>query len=305
MPKIAVIDLGTNGFRLQIAEVLSKGKFQIIHKEANELQLAAEGFERIGAAAFARGIAAMQHFSEVLKQWEVTKIAAFGTAALRLASNGDYFIRTVFNETGIAIELISGEREADLIYKGMKIGLFSPEKRLPNAPFLMMDVGGGSVEFIIGDANHAYWSRSFNVGVTILKQKFQPTSQLFPSEIAAIESFLNETCIDLRAAIAQFQPKTPAIACGTLDILVKIAQPTAKKQNVDLSKAQFNAFYDQMTFMDVADLAKIPHVPLEKTALLPVSFVLLRWVMQLLNAKKMVVSPFSMKAGVLYELSEK
>jgi exopolyphosphatase / guanosine-5'-triphosphate,3'-diphosphate pyrophosphatase len=319
MKKIAIIDLGTNGFRLYIAEVPAVGIFNIIHRKSNDLKLASEGFDRIGDAPFARGLAAMRQFSADLKRFDVSQVVAFGTAALRLASNGGEFMDTVERETGIKIQLISGEREAELIYKGMRLGFL--EKKGPlsiwrettsrksgngifdeKTPVLMVDVGGGSVEFIIGDADKVHWSRSFNVGVTILKQGFQPNPTISPTEIKAIEDFLTTTCADLMEAIALFKPQIPVIACGTLDFLVKILRGPSN-ENFELSKTQFDAFYQQLTFLSESELAKTPDVPQEKIEMLAVSFVLMDWIMGILHANRLIASAFSMKAGMLYELS--
>ena len=316
MKKIAIIDLGTNGFRLYIAEVPAVGVFNIIHRESNDLKIASEGFERIGDAPFARGLAAMRQFSKHLEQFEVEKVAAFGTAALRLASNGREFMDTVERETGIRIDLISGEREAELIYKGMRLGFF--EKRGPlsinaffeeKTPVLMVDVGGGSVEFIIGDAEKVHWSRSFNVGVTILKQNFQPHPVIQPIDIRAIEQFLNTICADLLTAIDHFKPKIPLIACGTLDFLVAMSLKGTqqsngyKDENFEFSKDQFDVFYQQLTFLSETDLAGIPHIPSSKVEMLAVSFVLMHWIMQILKADRLIASAFTMKMGILHEMS--
>jgi exopolyphosphatase / guanosine-5'-triphosphate,3'-diphosphate pyrophosphatase len=335
MKKIATIDLGTNGFRLYIAEVPSVGVFKIIHRESNDLKIASEGFERIGDAPFQRGLAAMQQFSKQLKRFNVEKVAAFGTAALRLASNGREFMDTVERETGIRIDLISGEREAELIYKGMRLGFFEQNKLLEKTedplsinasdgvisnhpvttatsqkqPVLMVDVGGGSVEFIIGDAEKVHWSRSFNVGVTILKQNFQPNLTIQSADIQAIIQFLNTTCADLLTAIDKFKPKIPLIACGTLDFLVAISlQGTQqsdgyKDKNFEFSKAQFDAFYQQLTFLSETDLAEVPHIPASKVEMLAVSFVLMNWITTILKADRLIASAFTMKMGILHEMS--
>ncbi len=309
MKKIAIIDLGTNGFRLYIAEVPAVGSFNIIHRETNDLKLASEGFERIGDAPFARGLAAMRQFSTQLKHFNVEKVEAFGTAALRLAANGSEFMDAVLDETGINIQLISGEREAELIYKGMRLG-FS-EKNHPlsikpifdkKTPVLMVDVGGGSVEFIIGDAEKVHWARSFNIGVTILKQGFQPNARIEQVEITAIEQFLTTSCTALLEAITFFKPKIPVIACGTFDFLVKILRGSPH-QNFEFSKQQFDDFYEQLTFLSESELADMPDIPKEKIEMLAVSFVLLDWIMGILDANRLIASAFSMKAGILHELS--
>ncbi|MEM6698688.1 MAG: exopolyphosphatase, partial [Bacteroidota bacterium] len=106
----AVIDLGTNTFHLLIAETDGKG-FRIVYKERIFVKLGENGVETIGDLSFERGILAMNHFSEVIQQFRVSKVKAIGTAALRTASNGQAFLARVKAEANIEIETISGNRE--------------------------------------------------------------------------------------------------------------------------------------------------------------------------------------------------
>ncbi len=314
--QFAVIDLGTNGFRLNIAESNEKGQFTIIHRQTSELRLASEGIHHIGDAPFQRGLEAMIAFAKTLQSFDIQHIRAFGTAGLRLADNGQAFMAAVKKETNINIELISGDREAVLIYKGMRLGIPLPSSSgsaISNSPVLMVDVGGGSVEFIICNDLEVFWSKSFNVGVTILKQDFHFDDVLSPEEIVRILQFLNETCADLRQQVALFKPQYPIIACGTLDFLVKILiadSDTVGRGNFempvyfDLSKQQYTAFYDQLMPLSQKALANMPQVPTSKAEMLAVSLVLMDWIMNhLLGANKMVVAGQSMKAGILYEMS--
>jgi exopolyphosphatase / guanosine-5'-triphosphate,3'-diphosphate pyrophosphatase len=296
--KIAVIDLGTNGFRLQIAETFEAGIFNIIHRESRDLKMASEGFQRIGDEPFKRGLEAMRHFCVVLKLHKVLKINAFGTAFLRLAENGADFMEAVKRETGIEIELISGEREAELIYKGMRLGI-----PLSIEPVLMVDVGGGSVEFIIADAEKMLWSKSFNIGVAILKQRFHKNDPILQGEIEVIEDFLDNNTQDLLKAIDTFQPKMPAIACSTLDFMVKILVGKNELPYFEFDKNTFQDFYQKLTFLDNATLYATPNVPQDKVEMLAVSMVLMDWVMRKLGAEKMLASAFSMKAGMFYEMT--
>ncbi len=303
--KIAVIDLGTNGFRLQIAETFEAGKFDIIHRESRDLKMASEGFQRIGDDPFKRGLEAMRHFCVVLKLHNVLKINAFGTAFLRLAENGAAFMEAVKRETGIEIELISGEREAELIYKGMRLGI---PLSIPNdignfEPVLMVDIGGGSVEFIIADAEKMLWSKSFDIGVAILKQRFHKNDPILKSEIEIIEDFLDNKTQDLQKALAAFQPKTPAIACGTLDFMVKILRGSYQLPYFEFDKNAFQDFYQKLTFLNDATLYSTPDVPQDKVEMLAVSMVLMDWIMRKLDAEKMLASSFSMKAGMFYEMT--
>jgi exopolyphosphatase / guanosine-5'-triphosphate,3'-diphosphate pyrophosphatase len=310
---IAVIDLGTNGFRLQIAETFERMHYRIIHKESNELKLASEGIHHIGDAPFQRGVETMRHFSTVLKQHSVLKTKAFATAAVRMADNGRDFIETVKQETGIEIELISGAREAELIYKGM-----SKNTPLSKEPILMVDVGGGSVELIIANCDGMLWARSFNVGVAILKQQFHKNDIITSNEIASIKRFLNRETKEFLHQLTIFKPKKLLIACGTLDFFVKILRggndlrfaqlDSAESFNTSenrhkITKKQFTDFYKTFTFLPETTLYDMPNVPNDKIEMLAVSLVLMDWIREKMDADHVTASANSMKAGILYEMT--
>ncbi len=306
MKKIAVIDLGTNGFRLQIAEVPTlkdpndapAGQFKIIYKENDELKLSADGIHHIGKVPFERGIVAMRHFASVLKEQGVQNARAFGTAALRIADNGQDFIDTVKKETGIEIDLITGEREAELIYKGMKLGV-----PLNAQPDVMIDVGGGSVEFIICNTEGVLWAKSFNVGVAILKQNFNQNDPIIEDEIRAVESFLNEHASEFIEKIQEFQPQTPIFSCGTLDFMVKILRGGYSMPYLEIEEKTFSEFYKRWLLLSEKELSLIPEIPKDKVEMLAVSMILMDWVMKRMNAHSLIASANSMKAGILYEMS--
>ncbi len=298
MKKMAVIDLGTNGFRLQIAESAYPGHFSIIHHESNELKLAADGIHHIGEAPLKRGLAALKKFSSVLAQFNVLNVKAFGTAALRIADNGQDFMQKVKNETGIEIELITGAREAELIYKGMRMGV-----PLGVEPVVMIDVGGGSIEFIICNIEGVLWAHSFNVGVTVLKQLFHENDPIKTHEIAAVEHFLEEATLSFIEKVKEFKPKIPVFSCGTLDFIVRILRGGYEEPYLEIEKAEYNKFYQQWIYQPESNLYAIPEIPKDKVEMLAVSLILMDWVMQQLKAPKMIASANSMKAGILYEMS--
>jgi exopolyphosphatase / guanosine-5'-triphosphate,3'-diphosphate pyrophosphatase len=294
---IAVIDLGTNGFRLHIAKNTEGGNFMVIHRVAKELQLASAGIHHIGDAPFQRGLEAMRAFSIILKDYNVLKIKAFATAALRIADNGQHFIDTVYVQTGIQIELISGDREAELIYKGMRLGV-----PLSDEPVLMVDIGGGSVEFIIANKEKMLWAKSFNVGVTILKQRFHHLDPITDAEITTIKTFLDQETQLFVEQLSIFKPKLPIIASGTLDYIVKILRGY-EKPYFAISAQTFGTFYRKLVYLSEAELKAIPEVPTDKIEMNTVCMVLMAWIIEKVQAETFLASKNSMKTGVLYELS--
>src|SRR5262249_54243822 len=142
--RVAALDLGTNTFHLLIAEKRTGVKFLV--KKTIVVKLGREGFNDglISRAAFARGLNVLKIFSGYLKKFKPNRTVALATSALRKCRNGNAFIKKGEKILGNKIEIIAGEKEAELIYIGVRNSF-----ALRNQPSLIMDVGGGSVEFII------------------------------------------------------------------------------------------------------------------------------------------------------------
>lgn len=301
MPQYAVIDLGTNGFRLQIAEPTEGGELQFIHKESIEFKLMAESIERIGEASFARGLAIMRHFAEVLQAHPIQKLLAMGTAGLRLTANGMEFMETVKRETGIEIELISGDREAALIYKGMLCSLPAP---LLERPILMVDIGGGSVEFIIGTRREMLWAQSFNVGVAVLWHNFQQNDPLTEGDITAVKTFLNQTLQPFLEAMRFYSPASWAVASGTTDEFVRILLNDAPAPpHYPMSTNVFYEFYNDLIIKNLDELKTSKMHP-SKLEMLGVTLVLTDFIAELFVGSPFIhISKYSMKQGILQELA--
>lgn len=118
---IAVMDLGTNTFHLMIASV-ANGTFTEIARDHEAVKLGEGGINKgfIQQSAFDRGVKTMERFSDQIKQHHIQKVQAIATSALRSASNGQQFIDTVKERTGISIDIIDGIKEATYIYQGVK-----------------------------------------------------------------------------------------------------------------------------------------------------------------------------------------
>lgn len=201
MNTFAVIDLGTNTFHLLIVEDNGDGSFRELYRKQHFVKLAEEGIQTIGAAAFARGLDVMESFNITLDEYKVNQLTAFGTAALRTASNGQDFVNQVKEKNGIEIELISGDREAVLIHKGVLQAVPFTSERM-----LIMDIGGGSVEFIIADKNQVYWAQSFPIGVAVLYKNFHQNNPITNTEIQATQAFCENNCSRLKPPLPPTLP---------------------------------------------------------------------------------------------------
>lgn len=300
MKKYGVIDLGTNTFHLLIAQPDENGSFQTLFRERRFIKLAEDGIEHIGAAPFERGLQTMQFFRSKLDDYEVSTVKAFGTAALRTASNGQAFIDQVKEKTGIEVTLISGDREAALIHKGVMLAISAPEARI-----LIMDIGGGSVEFIIADQTQVYWAQSFPVGVSILWKQFHKSDPIITDEIIQVQQFLQAQLLPLQEALRQFPSKILVGASGTFDVLENmLVKHKTHPHHSYLEAHAFPDFYNKIIPTTLAERLNMEGMPADRADMIVVALILLNHILLLANIESVIISAFAMKEGILAELAE-
>jgi exopolyphosphatase/guanosine-5'-triphosphate,3'-diphosphate pyrophosphatase len=167
-PLFAVIDLGSNSFRLELS-TLQKGKFKRLayHKETVRLGGGLDAKKNLTPAAIEGGLACLRRFSAVLTQTQPTQVCAIATQTLREARNAASFQEKAEAILGYPLHIISGREEARLIYQGVVTRLpESEEKRL------VIDIGGRSTEIISGQGLRPHVAESFPIGSVSLSQQF-------------------------------------------------------------------------------------------------------------------------------------
>lgn len=303
MSRYAVIDLGTNTFHLLIAGEGPSGKIKEIFRERRFVKLAEEGIDTIGEQPYRRGMETLQHFRRILAAHDVPvdQVRVFGTAALRTASNGPAFIREVQESTGIEIRLISGDREAELIYKGVILAVPPTEERM-----LIMDIGGGSVEFIIADYNGVLWAQSFPVGVAVLYKNFHRHEPIRLEEIEAIHGFLRLQLAPLLDALGRFPTWCLVGASGTFDVMqFFLGEEKAHLLNATIPAEKFFPFYGEIVKMDDRQRRSMQGMPLDRVDMIVVALILIEVVLVMAGIRQITVSAYAMKEGMLYEMMRK
>ncbi len=300
MDRFAVIDLGTNTFHLLIADRGADGRFEELFRKRIFVKLAENGIKRIGAAPFKRGYEALSHFKEVMKEFEVSGATAFGTAALRTAENGPDFIEKVSKDLGIKIQLIPGDREAELIYKGV-IQAVDIESKTG----MIMDIGGGSVEFILYGSDGIYWAQSFPVGVAVLFNQFHKNDPITTQEIANIEQFLEDTLHPLFPQIEQYQPSVLVGASGTFDVLENMLCKEKISNIHGIVEVQdFHPMYKDLLNTNIQERLANPDIPDSRAELITVALILINFVLNRTSIQSISVSAYAMKEGILSELMQ-
>ena len=290
----ALIDLGTNTFNLIIAEV-SGNEIQHIFstKEGVALGMGGINERRISEDAVDRAIDCLSRFKVKCEEFQVEKMTAIGTSAIRDAKNQFEFIQVVKAETGIEIQVVSGEEEARLIYQGIR-------QTYPfHEPAMIMDIGGGSTEFILANSEGIIDLISLNIGVSRIFQLFSFEDPLSNNDISRIESFLDENSQSF------FDRKKCSIlvgASGSFETFYELAFQKhfpSKTQPFEIPIDSFNKEIEKIIQSTQSERDQNDFIIPIRKKMAPIAAVKTRWVLNKLGVERVVVSPMSLKEGAL------
>ncbi|MBX2915552.1 MAG: exopolyphosphatase [Cyclobacteriaceae bacterium] len=303
MNKVAIIDMGTNTFHLLIAEV-EAGEFHIIHREKVPVKLGVGGINQnlITDAAIARALATMKAFKQTLDEAGVTRVLALGTSALRNAVNGVEVTKKIEAETKIKTNIISGVQEAEYIYFGTRSAI-----AMGNSKHLVMDIGGGSVEFIIANQTEIFWSHSFEIGGQRLLERFQKHDPILKEEINSLFSYADSELKPLVEQLKIHQPKTLVGSSGTFDTLSDIYCfrndiPVTEAPETPFSLNAFDEIYEELLVKDRAARMQVPGMIEMRVDMIVVACCLIKYLLHVHPFDAIRVSSYSLKEGVLSTL---
>jgi exopolyphosphatase/guanosine-5'-triphosphate,3'-diphosphate pyrophosphatase len=305
---VAVIDLGTNTFHLLIAEKAADGKTKTLHQETFVAKIGHGGISHglLTQEAFNRTLDALEGFRKRINQFGLALPDVFATAtsAIRNARNGPQLVEEIYNRTGIRVQIISGEQEAEYIYYGVRAALpLGPQTSL------VVDIGGGSVEFILCNADRIYWKMSFEIGAQRLLDRYMTTDPISPASIGRMHDYLDETLIPLTNAVHQYQPVRLVGASGTFETLYAIHSSSLGYTQDDeapvetvLDLTAFRGILGQLLQKDRAGRLSMPGMLPMRVDMIVVASCLLEFVLRKYQLSEIRVSGYALKEGVLSQL---
>ena len=304
--KIAVIDCGTNTFNLLVAEVTREGWSVLFHNKV-AVKLGEGGFEEkiIHPHRFARGLDALLVHKSALDNLECDQTFAFATSALREASNGVDFIAKAKSLFGLDIELISGDREAELICEGVRSSM-----ELGDEPVCIMDIGGGSTEFIIANAHEIFWKKSYLLGVSRLNDRIQPSDRVESSQLRELESILHLELSDLKEALVLHKVGRLVGSSGSFDTLRVLHFRDAigdalAELHADIPLPAFQSIHQWLLRSSLADRMKHPAIPSIRAQYMPLAAHLVYFVLGFHPFTRLTHSAYSLKEGAIQTIISK
>jgi exopolyphosphatase/guanosine-5'-triphosphate,3'-diphosphate pyrophosphatase len=303
--RIAIIDMGTNTFHLLVAE-RQGNHYHVIHQKKQATKIGVGGINQgiITEAAAQRALDTLKQFAATVQQLKVKKAKAFGTSALRSAANGKEIIEKIKKETGLEAEIISGEQEAEFIYLGVRSAM-----PLGKEKSLIIDIGGGSVEFIIGNETEIFWRRSFDIGGQRLLEKFHKHDPMLPYEMTDLNTHFDEVLPPLLDALKNHNPTTLVGSSGTFDTLSEIYCITnalpwhAEDPETPLTFASFYDTFHQLIAKNRKERMEMRGMIDMRVDMIVVACCLIQFVLDQHHFENIRVSSYSLKEGILSSLN--
>lgn len=291
----ALIDLGTNTFNLMIADVDAAGQLHVIHSEKEGVALGMGGIHEkcLTDEAMDRAINCLMRYKKQCQNLGVSVIRAIGTSAIRDAKNRDVLIERVLLKTGIQIEVITGLEEAQFIYQGVHQTMHFGNTGL------IMDIGGGSTEFILADDQELIAMESFDIGVSRIYQQFAFSDPMSSTDIRALEAYLEAACGDF---LRQLNTEMLIGASGSFETFFELMHEKpfhAKGRAVEVDAQHFEDMLAQIISSSQVERDQNPHIIPIRKRMAPIAAVKTRWVMNQLSIKHIFISPYSLKEGAL------
>jgi len=305
--RIAAIDLGTNSFHAVIVDIYPDGSFQTVDKLKEMVLLAEKGFKnRLSEAAISRAMEALKKIKTLSDHQNAEKILAYATSAIREAENGGELIQRAIDEVGIKIIAIPGRVEAELIGLAVQHGV-----QLPDDPVMMVDIGGGSVEFVIGDKDTFTHLSSKKIGVARMTAQFVDHDPITQEEIEKLRTHFEEQLTDVAQAFAYQRALLMIGSSGTLEnIGMMIARREKKSQNLSVNELEFTDdqffdLYDELIGMTRKERANLSELDDKRIDLIAPGLVLVHYILTKFMIKRVKISAQALREGIILRYIKK
>ncbi len=301
MDKIAIIDMGTNTFHLLLAE-LHGGRYRITLRDHRPVKIGKGGINQgfIPGIALERAVETMSTFKSVIDTQGADAIYAFGTSAIRNASNSADLLHKIKLRTGIDVRTISGDEEAELIFHGIQAAMDLGERAS-----LIMDIGAGSVEFIIGNNTDIFWKQSFEIGGQRLLERFMKHDPIAIDEIDGLDQHFATELQPLLAQLGRLRPGVLVGSSGSFDTLsemfcIRNRLPYLRESpETPLSPGGFYDIYADLIAKNHEERVCTPGMIDMRADMIVVASCLIRFILQRHCFETIRVSTYSLKEGAL------
>ena len=302
--RVAALDLGSNSFHLLVADVHPDGHIAPLVQEKEMLRLG-DVVSRHGAiptTAADQAVATVRRFRMLAEAAGATEILAKATAAIRRASNGGEVVDRIRAETGVHVEVIGGREEARLIFGAVRASIV-----LDPAPAVCFDLGGGSLEVMVGDASSLMWATSVPLGVARLSADHIHSDPISKRDRRALREAIEEALAPVVAEVATFEPKLAVGSSGTFESLAEMVAarrdedtPTTLNQ-LTVGREEFLALHQDLMASKAADRLRMEGLDARRVDLIVAGSMVLATAMDQFGFDQLTICEWALREGIVLD----
>jgi exopolyphosphatase / guanosine-5'-triphosphate,3'-diphosphate pyrophosphatase len=303
--RLAAIDVGTNSVHMVIADVGPRGDITVIDRVKETVRLGQGAFVsgQLAERPMELAVRSLANFNRLIKIRRVKRVRAVATSAVREARNRSTFVRRIRREAGIEVEVISGTEEARLIFIAARHAM-----GLDGGPYLLVDVGGGSVELVLVRDGEPLWMRSLGLGVSRLSDRFLAHDPPSEREVRALERCLEETMDDCLREARRYRVQRAIGTSGTINALVAMARAARGEEfgrlhGARASAAEIGRLRRKVLQRDVAKRLGLAGMDAKRADLMPATAMLADHVLRRSGASELVACTWALREGLLLKLA--
>lgn len=306
----AAIDVGSNAMRLKIVALNHDGSIAALHQQRAPVRLGHEVFLTgfLKQELIEQAVGAMGQFRAELDKWNVRSARAIATSATREAVNGDVLVERVYNSCGIHLERISGAEEARLVQLAV-----SRKVNLRDSTALVIDIGGGSVEFDVVDHGSIVYSSSLRLGAVRLHETFLRSGSVSDLQVLLLKAYMDQLLEATLAAVNAYDIELILGTGGNVEDLAKLIGIDASSgAEVGSEDIRFIPLQNLQTFVkEIAKLSVAERIeqygmkPDRADVILPAAIVLSEVLSKVIGARGLYAPDVGLKDGVLVEIIDR
>jgi len=300
--RVAVIDLGTNTCNLLIAETNS-GDFKILHQSKQLVKLGDDKIREneISISATSRVIQSFQIHKKLISDYHAEKVRVVATSAVRTAENKIEFLDKISENSGWIVKLISGEKEAELIFEGVLLA-FNEFKN----PSLILDIGGGSNELIVAHHQQILWKESQPTGMARIINQFNISDPILPDEIYALKNHFAEAHKNAFEKCKTENVKTLVGCSGAFDTIadiIDLVNPGEKlRTKQEISISEFYIVYHNLIKSTREQRLIMKGMDMVRVDLIVPAVIFIEQLISEIGINQIVQTDFALREGVLFEM---
>jgi exopolyphosphatase/guanosine-5'-triphosphate,3'-diphosphate pyrophosphatase len=299
---VAVIDLGTNTCNLLIAETNS-GDFKILHQSKQLVKLGDDKIRdnEISISATSRVLESFQIHKKIISDLNAEKVRVVATSAVRTAENKIEFLDQISENSGWIVKLISGEKEAELIFEGVLLAF----NEFIN-PAVILDIGGGSNELIVAHKKEMLWKESQPTGMARIINQFKISDPILPDEINSLKNHFAEAHKDAFEKCKTENVKTLIGCSGAFDTIADIidsVNPGEKLRTTqEILISDFNDVYKTLIKSTREQRLVMKGMDMVRVDLIVPAVIFIEQLISEIGITQITQTDFALREGVLFEM---